>query len=77
MCARAQSFHSCLILCDTMDCSLLSSTLHGILLAGILETVGMATGGDLPDPGIEPASPALQADSLPTEPSGKPKYMYM
>ena len=29
--------------------------------------------GDLSDPGIEPGSPALQADSLPTEPSGKPK----
>ena len=31
--------------------------------------------GDLPDPGTEPespASPALQADSLPAEPSGKP-----
>ena len=30
--------------------------------------------GDLPDPGIEPVSPvspALQVDSLPTEPSGK------
>ena len=27
--------------------------------------------GDLPDPGIEPGSPALQADSLPSEPSGK------
>ena len=27
---------------------------------------------DLPDPGIEPESPALQADSLPTELSGKP-----
>ena len=26
--------------------------------------------GDLPDPGIEPGSPALQADSLPTEPPG-------
>ena len=26
--------------------------------------------GDLPDPGIKPGSPALQADSLPTEPSG-------
>ena len=26
---------------------------------------------DLPDPGIEPGSPALQADSLPTELSGK------
>ena len=28
--------------------------------------------GDLPDLGIEPGSPALQADSLPTEPLGKP-----
>ena len=28
--------------------------------------------GDLPDPGIEPGSPALQADSLPSEPLGKP-----
>ena len=28
--------------------------------------------GDLPDPKIEPESPALQADSLPTELSGKP-----
>ena len=27
--------------------------------------------GDLPDPGIEPGSPALQADSLPSEPPGK------
>ena len=27
--------------------------------------------GDLPDPGIEPGSPASQADSLPTEPPGK------
>ena len=28
--------------------------------------------GDLPDPGIKPGSPALQADSLPAEPSGLP-----
>ena len=28
--------------------------------------------GDLPDPGIQPGSPALQADSLPTELPGKP-----
>ena len=27
--------------------------------------------GDLPDPGIEPVSPAFQADSLPPEPPGK------
>ena len=28
----------------------------------------------LPDPGIEPGPPALQADSLPSEPPGKPSY---
>ena len=28
--------------------------------------------GDLPDPGIKPGSAALQADSLPSEPPGKP-----
>ena len=31
------------------------------------------TPGVLPNPGIKPRSPALQADSLPTEPQGKPK----
>ena len=30
---------------------------------------------DLPNPGIEPSSPALQADSLPAEPQGKPKIL--
>ena len=29
--------------------------------------------GDLPDPGIEPGSPALQEDSLPSELPGKPQ----
>ena len=29
--------------------------------------------GDLPNPGIEPGSPALQADTLTSEPPGKPK----
>ena len=28
--------------------------------------------GDLPDPGIEPESPSLRADSLPSEPPGNP-----
>ena len=28
--------------------------------------------GDLPDPGIEPRSPAFQADALTSEPPGKP-----
>jgi len=29
--------------------------------------------GDLPNPGIEPGSPTLQGDALPSEPPGKPK----
>ena len=28
--------------------------------------------GDLPNPGIEPGSPAFQADALTAEPAGKP-----
>ena len=28
--------------------------------------------GDLPNPGIKPRSPTLQADALPSEPPGKP-----
>ena len=33
--------------------------------------------GDLPNPGIEPRSPTLQADSLPTELSGKPQRTFI
>ena len=32
----------------------------------------VASPGDLPDPWIEPGSPTLQADALPSEPPGKP-----
>ena len=43
----------------------------GVLQAWMLEWVAMP--GDLPNPGIEPRSPELQADSLPSEPLGKSK----
>ena len=33
--------------------------------------------GDLPDPGIEPRSRALQADTVTSEPPGKPSYLYI
>ena len=35
----------------------------------------MPSPADLPDPGIEPGSPAWQVDSLPTELLGKPTVM--
>ena len=31
--------------------------------------------GDLPNPGIEPRSPALQVNSFPAEPPGKPRHL--
>ena len=64
---------------DPMDCSLPGSSVHGILQARILEWVAMPSSRSLPDPGIEPRSLALQADSLPLSHLGNliysPKYM--
>jgi len=58
---------SCPTLCDPMDYSLPGSSDHGILQARILECIchSFPSLGNLPDPGIEPRSPAVQADSLP------------
>ena len=71
----AKLFPSCLTLCDPMDCSLPGSSVHGILQARILEWVAIPISRRTPNPGIEPGSPALQADSLPFEPLGKPPFM--
>ena len=68
----AKSLLSCLTVCNPMDCSPPGSSVHGILQARILEWVAFPSPGDLPDPGIKPRSPTLQADSLPAEPQGKP-----
>ena len=63
--------------CDPMDGGAWQATvppgssIHGILQARTGVGSHCFLEG-LPDPGIEPRSPALQADSLPSEPSGKP-----
>ena len=48
------------------------SSVHGILQARRQSGLPFLSPGDLPDPGIEPRSPALQTDPLPLEPPGKP-----
>ena len=53
-----------LALWDPMDWSLSGSSVPGILQARILEWVAISSSRSLPDPGIEPMSPALQVDSL-------------
>ena len=50
---------------NNQDWNLPGSSVHGIFQARILEWV--ATLGDLPKPGIESGSPALQADSILSE----------
>ena len=62
----------CLTLCDPMDCSA-----HQAPLSMEFSRKEFWSGlpfpfpGDLPNPGIEPRSPALPADSLLSEPPGK------
>ena len=59
---------SCLILCYPMDYSSPDSYVHQILQGRILERLPFPSPGVLSDPGIEPRSAALQADSWPSEP---------
>ena len=56
----------CPTLCDPMDCSLPGSSVHGISRQGYWSGLPFPSPGDLPDSGIEPGSPTLQADALPS-----------
>ena len=63
----------CPTLCNPMNQP--DSPVHRILQARTLEWVPFPSPGDLPDPRIKPGSlRALQVDSLPPEPPGKPAY---
>ena len=62
---------SCLTLCNSMDYSPSGFSVHRILQARILEWgLPFPSPGDLPDPGIEPSSPALWADFTICAPRG-------
>ena len=54
----------CLTLCNPMGCSLLGSSVHGILQARLLVWVTISFPEGLPNPRIKTGSPTLQADSL-------------
>ena len=70
--SESEVTQSCPTLCDPVDCSPPGSPVHGILQARTLAWLPFPSPGDLPDPGIKPRSPALQADALTPEPPGKP-----
>ena len=60
--------------CDPMDCSPPGSSVHGILHVRLLEWVAISFSRGSSWPGNEPQTPALQADSLPTELWGQPQH---
>ena len=77
--------YALITLCCVLSCSVMSDSWHphGLWLARLLCPLGCfrqehwsglpcPPPGDLPNPVIELKSPALQADSLPSEPPGKP-----
>ena len=64
---------SCPTLCDPMDCTACQAPLSmGFSRQEYWSGLPFPSPGDLPDPGIEPGSPAFQSDALPTELLGKP-----
>ena len=63
----------CLTLCNPMDCRLPGSSVHEIFQARILEWVSISS-WDLPEPGIQPLSPALAGGFFTTELPRKPVF---
>ena len=74
LCVRAKVLQSCLTPWDPMNCSPPGSSVHGILQARILAWVAIASSRGSSHPGFKPRSPALQADSLPSEPPVKGRW---
>ena len=66
---------SCPTLYNVMECSSPNSSVHGILQARILEWVAIPFSRGFSRHRIKPRSPALQVDSLPSEPPGKPIWL--
>ena len=67
---------SCSVVCNSSRShglySLPGPSIHGIFQQEYWSRLLFPSPGDLPDPGIKPSSPALQADALPSESPGKP-----
>ena len=71
VCLVAQS---CLTLCDPMTVAGQSPLSMGFSRQEYWCGLPCTPPGDLPNPGTEPRSPALQADSLPSDPPGMPVF---
>ena len=71
--SESEVAQACLTLCNPMDyITLQAPPSMGFSRQEYWSELSFPSPGDLPDPGIEPRSPALQADALTSEPVGKP-----
>ena len=70
---HSKSLQLSMTLCDPMDHSPPGASVHGFSRQEYWSGLPCPPTGDLPNPGIEPRSPALPVDSLLSEPPGKPK----
>ena len=67
---------SCLTLGDPMDCSLPGSSVNRISQQEYWSGLPFPPPGNIPDPGIEPASLTLQVVSLPLSHQGSPLFVF-
>ena len=72
----AKSLQLCLTLCNPMHGSPSGSPVMGFSRQEYWSGLPCPSPENLPNPGIEPRSPTLQTDSLPSELPGKPGRMY-
>ena len=75
MCTKL--LHLCLTLCDPMDSSPPCSLSMGFSRQKYWSGLPCPPPGNLPNPGIEPGSPALQVESLPLRHQGSPVKSYI
>ena len=66
----------CPTLCDPMDCSPQAPLSMELSRQEYWSGLPFLPPGNLPDSGFEFRSPAMQADSLPPDPPGKPEQLY-
>ena len=74
---HAKWLQSCPTLCSPIDVPCQAPLIMGFTRQEYWSGLPVPSPRDLPNPGIEPRSPALQADSLASEPPGKPYKFYM
>ena len=68
--SESEVVQSCPTLCSPMDCAHQAPLSMGFSRQIHWSGLPFPSPGDLPNPGIEPSSPALQADALTSEPPG-------